>query len=214
MATKLGLFNAALIEAGHRRLVDTGEPVEAGRVLNEIYPDVVKMCLERGFWNFAMETVKLTADTGIEPAFGFTEVFAKPSDWVRTAALSADERFTVPLTRAVDDASFLSADVSPVYMRYISNDTGLGFELSRWPSSFARYVALELAYRICPTVAASESMKERIGKDRKDAEKFSLNTDAMNEPQPQFQPPGNWVNSRSNANAFKDRGFRNRLTGG
>ena len=30
MATKAGLFNGALIELGHRVLVDTGENVEAG----------------------------------------------------------------------------------------------------------------------------------------------------------------------------------------
>ena len=90
MATKAGVFNSALLELGHRALVDTGEPVEAGRDLNRHYSRVVNDCLAVGSWNFAMETIKAVADTGVTPNFGFTEVFAKPSDCVRTFGVSQD----------------------------------------------------------------------------------------------------------------------------
>ena len=89
MATKGGIFTAALTELGHRKLSsDTGENVEAGRVLNAHYDRVVRDCLAEASWNFAMESIKAVADTGVEPEFGLKEVFAKPSDWVRTFALS------------------------------------------------------------------------------------------------------------------------------
>ena len=48
MATKLGLFNGALVALGHRRLSDTGEVVQSGRELVAVYDQVVGECLSVG----------------------------------------------------------------------------------------------------------------------------------------------------------------------
>src|SRR3990167_2816279 len=208
MATKLQLMNSALLETGNTTLTDTGEATEAGRVLNEIYTRVVDECLAVGSWNFAMETIKATADTGVTPNFGFTEVFAKPADWVRTIGISSDEYFSFPLLHYFDDANFWSADSSPIYVRYVSDDTGLGYELNRWPHGFLRYVQLELAARVCPRLTESESKLERIKTDRDMARKRALNHDAMNEPQPKFPPMGSWNSSRGGRTGRGDRGSR------
>lgn len=201
-----------MVALGHRRFSDTGEPVEAARELTAVHDQVVAECLSAGSWNFAMETIKADADTGVTPGFGFTEVFAKPSDWVRTIGLSEDERFERPLLHYVDDANFWSADVSPIYVRYVSDDTGLGLELTRWPAKFTRFVELELAERICLKVTQSNSLKDDIGKDRDKARRAALNQDAMNEPNPKFPPPSGWTMSRGGINRG-DRGSRGRLTG-
>lgn len=214
MATKLGLFNGALTEIGHVNLADTGEAVEAGRVLNELYTRVVDECLAAGSWNFATETIKADADTGVTPNFGFTEVFAKPSDWVKTVGVSGDEYFAYPLVHYYDDIGFWSADVTPIYIRYISDDTGMGYELTRWPAQFTRYVELELAARACVRLTESEQKLERIEVLRDRARIRALNTDAMNEPQPKFPPAGSWTRSRwGNSGGSNDRGNRGSLTG-
>ena len=213
MATKLGLYNQALGELGHRRVADTGEPVESARELTAVYSDVIQECLSRGSWNFAMETIKVAADTGVTPEFGFTEVFAKPSDWVRTIGVSLDERFSEPLIYYYDDANFWSADSTPIYVRYVSNDTGLGLELTRWPAAFTRFVALELAHRSSYRLTQNSSLKEDIGKRRDMARRVALNQDSMNEPQPKFPPPGSWTQARGGRSAWGDRGSRNSLTG-
>ena len=213
MATKLGLFDGALTELGHRNLVDTGEPVEAGRLLNNVYSKVVAECLAAGSWNFAMETIKADSDTGVTPGFGYPEVFAKPSDWVRTFAVSADEYFAYPLLQYYDDVGFWSADLTPIYIRYVSNDTGLGLELTRWPTAFSRYVELELASRICMKVTASETMNEKVDKKRDKARRTALNHDAMNEANPKFPPPSSWTRARSGPSSGNDRGNRNSFTG-
>lgn len=211
MATKAALFNGALAELGHRKLADTGEAVEAGRLLNDIYTRVVDDCLSVGSWNFAMETIKADADTGVVPAFGYTEVFAKPADWVRTYAISENEDFTAPLLQYYDDANFWSAPSTPIYVRYVSDDTGLGYELTRWPAAFTRYVEMELASRICFKLTQSESLKQRVDKDRDKARRAALNQDAMNEPQPKFPPLGRWTTARGGGGG--DRGSRGSLTG-
>jgi hypothetical protein len=212
MTTKVGLMNGALLELGHRALSDTGEAVEAGRELNRVYDQVVEECLAAGSWNFAMETIQADADTGVTPAFGYSEVFAKPADWVRTIGISEDEYFTFPLLHYYDDASIWSADLTPVYVRYVSNDTGLGFDLAKWPATFTRFVELELAARVCYKITQSDSVLERVEAKRDKARKRALNADALNEPNPKFTPPGTWTMSRGGISRG-DRGSRGRLTG-
>lgn len=213
MATKAAVFNAALIELGHRTLSDTGEAVEAGRLLNMVWSRVVNDCIAVGSWNFAMETIEAAADTGVTPEFGYTEVFAKPSDWVRTIGVSLDENFAYPLMQYYDDSTFWSADTTPLYVRYVSNDTGLGFDLARWPAAFTRFVELELAARVCAKLTQSETLRERIDKERDKARRAALNQDAMNEAQPKFAPSGGWTMSRNGRSSRGDRGNRGSFTG-
>ena len=213
MTTRLKLFNGALGEIGHRRLADTGEGVEAGRELVAAYDDVVAECLDAGFWNFAMETIKVDADTGVTPEFGFPKVFAKPTDWVNTAGVSMDENFVAPLTQYYDDDNYWSADSTPIYIRYVSNDTGLGMDLQRWPARFTRFVTLSLADRVCLRINNNQSLKDRISKDAKEARKAALNRDAMNDAQPKFAPASSWTLARSGGWGSRDRGSRGSLIG-
>jgi hypothetical protein len=213
VSTKLRVINGALTELGHRRVADTGEGVEAARECNAVYDQVVLECLSAGSWNFAMETIKAAADTGVTPEFGFAEVFAKPSDWLRTIGVSQDEYFSRPLLDYYDDANFWSADSTPIYIRYVSNDTGLGLEMTRWPPSFTRYVELELAARVAYRLTQNSSLHERMILMRDKARRTSLNHDAMNEAQPKFMPPGQWTLSRGGRLGRSDRGSRSNLTG-
>jgi hypothetical protein len=205
-ASKLQIWNNALYAMGHERLSDTGDPVEAGRVLTRSWDHVVADCLSEASWNFAMETIKAEADTGVTPTFGYTEVFAKPSDWVRTHGVSQDERFAHPLADYYDDQTFWSADVTPIYIRYVSNDTGMGLDLNRWPSAFRRYVELELADRTVLRLNNNQELRERIDKRRDDARKRAKNQDAMNESAVKFLPAGSWTRARSGGGSRNDRG--------
>lgn len=214
MVSKLNHWNAALLEIGQERLSDTGDPVVAARELTFVWSQVVAECLAAGSWNFATETIKAEADTGVTPEFGFTEVFAKPSDWVRTVGVSGDEFFSFPLLDYYDDVNFWSSNYSPIYVRYVSNDTGMGLEMSRWTANFDRFVDLELAERVCMKLTQSASMKEDIGKRRDKARKRALNFDAMQEQQPKFAPPSGWTTARWGRNGSgRDRGSRGNLTG-
>ncbi len=213
MATKLGLFNASLIEFGDRKLSDTGDTVEAARVLVQVYDNVVQECLEAASWNFAMEDVEITGDTGLITArVGYRFGFTKPSDWLSTVAVSLDEFFTFPLIHYYDDDEKFKADSTPLFLRYVSNDTGKGLDLSCWPQRFTRYVELELAHRVVKRLGGSKEDKIMIDKDRDTARKSAKNQDAMNEAQPKFAPHGSWTLSRG-GRVGRDRGSRSNLTG-
>jgi hypothetical protein len=211
--TKLRIFNGALVECGNRRLSDTGDEIESARELVAVYDQVVEECLSAGSWNFAMETIKADADTGVTPEFGYAKVFAKPSDWLRTVGVSEDEYFSYPLLYYYDDSTYWSADNTPIYARYVSNDTGLGLDLTRWPAPFCRYVELEHAARVVFKLTQNASLRDEIEKRRDKARKFALNRDAMDESQPKFPPPGSWTQARSGRIGRGDRGSRSGLTG-
>ena len=213
MVTKLDIWNASLDELGHEVIRDTGEGNNAGQALARNYDRVVADCLAEASWNFAMETIKAESDTGVTPTFGFKEVFAKPSDWVRTIAVSEDEYFTYPLLQYYDDQNFWSADNSPIYVRYVSNDTGLGLEMSRWPAAFRRFVELELAARSCMRITQNGSLREAIEDRRDKARKLAKNIDAMDQAQPVFPPPSPWTQARWGRQGRGDRGRRGSLIG-
>jgi hypothetical protein len=213
MVNKLEIFNAALDELGETAVGDTGEEIESARVLVRRYDRVVADCLAANSWNFAMETVQVDADTGVTPSFGYAKVFAKPTDWVNTAAISGDPYFNFPLTSYYDDANFWSADYSPIYVRYVSNDTGLGLALDRWTPAFTRYVELALAERCCMKITGDKSLRGDLVKLTHQAKREAEAQDGLNEPQPKFPPPGSWTMARAGRLGLRERGNRNSLIG-
>lgn len=211
MATKLSLYNAALREIGDAKLSSVTEAVEARYVLDDVYEDVVKDCIESGLWNFATRSVKLDADTGIEPGFGPSEVFAKPSDFVRVVAISPNGDFLSTVSDYIIENEYLVAHQTPIYVRYISDGDDYGFDLTNWPRSFTRYVELSLALRVCERLTQSAGKAEQLRLDVKAARMYAKSRDAMDEAQPRYTPMGSWNAARTGRSG--DRGSRDRLTG-
>lgn len=165
------------------------------RALDEVYDDVLVYCLEAGQWNHAIRTIEIYADTDVEPAFGYQYAFSKPDDWVRTVALSADETFSDPLLRYTDETDFWHADVEPLYIRFVSKDTELGLDLSRWPRTYASAVEARLALEIAPRLVTSDSTYAMVDKIWKQRIVDARSKDALNEAAV-FPPVGTWVRSR------------------
>ena len=215
------LYQQVLTELGDDSLL-TERSGEARRAIDDVYDEAVNECLEAGSWNFAMETIKATADTGITPSFGYSKVFAKPSDFLRTQSISEDEHLSTPLLDYYDDINFWSAEYNPIYVRYVSNDTGMGLEKTRWTANFKRYVELELACRVCMrlladgelTVNSRSAILGTLELKRDKARRRALNLDALNEVNPKFPPEGSWGQSRGGRyGGRRDRGSRSNLTG-
>lgn len=214
MATKLGLFNAALTEIGEERLSALTDPKEARYVLDAVYDNVLADCLEGADWNHSIRELQLDADTGVTPNFGFSEVFDKPSDWVRTVGLSSNEDYNPPLAdhEYEDSVGYWSSSVTPIYVKYVSNGASYGLNLDIWPRSFTRYVELALADRIVLRITQNASDKERLMRDMKRAKLDAMSKDAMNEGQ-KFYRVSTWNNARSGGYSSRERGNRNSLTG-
>lgn len=202
MTDRLSLYNGALVEhLGERRLADLSENREPRRVLDDIWDGgAVRYCLEQGYWNFAMRTVRIDYDPSIEPQFGHRRAFDRPDDFVRLAAISADEYFDAPLTAYRDEAGRWFADLDILYVRYVSDDPEYGMDLARWPQTFAQWVQAYLALKACARLTGSKVDKESLKKDARRLLVDARSKDAMNEGA-RFLPPGGWTLARTAGSA-------------
>lgn len=195
MTSKLELYNDALLHLGEKKLTSLATDTTARRALDDAYDVTLKYCLEQGFWNFAHRVVQIDSSASVTPTFGYSFAFVKPSDWIRTYTFSSSENFNPPLFDVVDEAGYWYTDCDPLYVKYISNASAYGGDLSAWPQTFANYVATRLALRTCKRITgSSEGVKDLVVLEKR-AKADAGSKDAMNEP-PKMPPTGTWVRSR------------------
>lgn len=205
MTSRLQLYNKALTAIGSRNIASLTENRESRRVLDSIWDaGAVENCLEQGYWNFAMRTVRIDSTSEIEPDFGYAKAFQKPDDWVRTYAFCSDEYYNHPITQYADEVGYWWCDTDPIYVQYVSNDKSYGLSYGDWPESFTRYVELYLASEACLRLTGNQGLNEKIEQKMKLALREARTQDATNEPT-KFQPLGSWVGARFGRNGGRGR---------
>lgn len=193
MATKLGLYNAALRHLGETPLASVTESRPSRRALDAAYADgFIDAVLEAGQWNFASRASELTYEPSITPGFGYSRAFTQPDDFIRLLAISADEFFNVPLLEYSEEAEHWFCEHDTLYVKYISNDASYGGNLGAWPETFTVYAGYVLAERIAASVNASKL--EDVVKLCRRAKTDALSKDAMADPT-KFLPMGTWAAS-------------------
>lgn len=196
MTTRLQIYNNSLLVLGERKLASLTENRENRRILDQIWDDgFVDNVLEEGQWNFAMRTIQLDYTPSVEPDFGFSRAFEKPSDFVRISAICSDEFFNDPLIAFSDEMGYWFADIDTIYVKYISNDASYGGDLSQWPETFSQYAQGYMASLINMRITQSESKQEKLDKDLKKLLINARSKDALKEG-PSFMPAGTWSRSR------------------
>lgn len=206
---KLAIYNGALRRLGARELAALTENREPRRVLDSIWgagDQIVRLALERGEWNFAIRSVQGQFSESVDPTFGFAYAYDKPDDMRRLASLSADERFKMPLDSGAytDEAGYWFTDHSPIFIRYVSDDTDYGLNSGAWTETFRDYLECDLAWGACERLTNSGTKRDRLERDRAAALKSAKSNDAMNEGV-KFFPQGSWSRSRG---ASGPRGLR------
>lgn len=213
MTDRLSLYNDALLLCGERPLASLTEDREPRRILDQVWAsDGVSKCLEMGQWKFAMRTVQIDPDPSVDTQFGYRNAFQKPSDWVITSALCSDEYFNAPLTQYSDEAGYWYADLELIYVKYVSSDSNYGGDLSRWPGTFAEFVASHFASRVVLKLSADNARTDAILKLRKRLLTEAKNKDAMAGPS-SFPAQGSWSMARAQGSGRRDRGNRGSLIG-
>lgn len=194
MTSKLALYNMALRHLGETRLSSLSEAREPRLILDDFYDHCTGYCLGRASWNFAMRAVSMTASATITPEFGYTYAFEKPSDWVKTYQVSSEPTFKWPLQEYNDEAAVLYANATPLYFKYVSNDTSYGMNLSNWPENFTYFVSQHLA-ALSWAISKDKDLRDALKKEAKRSCAVAASSDATDEP-PQSPPPGSWATSR------------------
>jgi len=192
----LSIYNGTLAILKHRPLSTSTDDVEARHLLDNEYAKVKAWALESGLWNFALRSSVLDPDTGNTPQFGHSHAFEQPTDYVRLNAISADPMFYQTLEDYIDEAGYWIANVSVLYVSYVSDDASYGGDLSKWTTLFERAVEYELAFRLAPHLTAMGADQfQELERRRDKALRDARSKDALN--QPAKRPPsGRLVQSR------------------
>lgn len=198
MATsRLALYNIALAKVGERSVASTDEGREPTRLLNEIWDrgqGAQVYWLEQGLWNWAViETSSTASSTG---NFNFQWIHDRPTDYVRLAAISADQTFYNPLTRYEMQSTNIMTDISPVYLRYVSKSTTAGLDMEKWPETFTLWAGYWLALQIAPRIPnMSENDKELLRDEVRNLLYDARSKDAQDEPT-RWPPLSSWAQAR------------------
>jgi hypothetical protein len=203
--TKLSLYNGALRILGQSRLSALTETGEARRLLDDAWADdVVRDCLAAGQWTFACRTVMLDPSPSESTEFGFTNVYTKPDDWVRTVALCSDEFLQNQIGAIhIDGANWYTED-NPVYLRYVSDGDTYGRDYSLWTGGFTRFVQASLAEEIAMALTHDDKLLAVAQKAAKEAKLVAENEDAMNQPTRRISA-GVWANARRSSGWTRER---------
>lgn len=208
MTDQLGLYNLACQLIGTRKLASLTDNVEVRYVLDDIWAGGIRdFCLENGLWNHAIRTVSLTYSPSVTSSFGYRYAFDKPTDLVRIAGIWQDEYMTMPLLSYQDDIAYWWCDLQTIYTRYVSNDITAGYDLSKWPQSFIRYVGHEMAVLALPRVKDSTAETDWLKKQLKNVRLEARSKDAQKE-SPSFLPETSWNLSRRANNVTRRPPYR------
>lgn len=195
--SQLALYNGALLLLASRKLATLTDNVDTRFKLDDAWAagDIRNRWLQSGFWKFALRSVKLDSNPAIVPAFGYRYAFNLPDDFVKTASFCSDENFNCPITRYAEENGVWTSDIDPVYVRYVSNDSSFGLDMSKWTEYFTQWCKADLALEIAPSVTTSETVIARVEKKWKTRLIDAQSKDALEGPT-QFMPNGSWVRSR------------------
>jgi hypothetical protein len=189
VATQLTVFNDALLILGQAPL-DNAAPSpsnERSRVLNANWQGTVEYCLEQAAWDFAEERGALSRLTDA-PAFGYRYYYALPDDCLRVTFVSESGMEEDNLLRYKVEKGRIATDAEAVYAKWVSS-TAIDAP-GRWSSTFARFVATELAVRTAPKLNASALVFAT--KEREKVKPEAEGVDSAQNP-PQFRKAGSWA---------------------
>lgn len=195
-ASQLGIFNDALGHIGERKLANVNERREPARYLLDEWTNAVDVCLSKAFWNWSLRMVQLSAETTITPLFGYIFAFQKPSDWERTFIISDNDIFEPPLKIYHDENNYWYANITPLYVRYVSNDPNRGPNMALWTPGFVEFIGAYLAWKIAPRITQAVNKADAMDKIQKSLFRSAAARDAMDLP-PGRPPIGTWVASRA-----------------
>lgn len=215
MATnQLALYKIACRALGERSVASLSESTEIRRLLDEVWDSgdgATRFFLEQGLWNHAMRAVSIDASSSVTPAFGLTNAFDIPSDFVRLSSISASEYFSEPLLDYREDTNYWYSNSDPIYVEYVSDDTSYGGDLSRWPETFVLWAGYWLATQVAPALKNDMDMQVLERRERQ-LLKDARSKDAQKDPT-RFIPIQSWNRARFGRGQGRERGSRRQLIG-
>jgi len=183
MVDKLSIFNGALVYLGEREIASLTEDRAPVRHLENVWKQkFIDNVLSEGQWVFATRSLRLEADSGIVPAYGYEYAFGLPDDFLNFCSVCSDENGHNPVLRYVIENNHVFTDYDTIYISYISNGTGYGGDFDKWSPQFLDYVICKLAYKACMVISQSNTDRNFMRQESERLRKIALNQDARLKP--------------------------------
>ncbi len=171
---RLNIYNQALQLVGQPRLSSLGDVMPIRFALDDAWDNTVSDALSRGFWEFAIKSADLTADTTLASHEGYSNAFARPADWLQTVRLavgnvSSDDVASAPEFTAIEANGRFYSNSDTIALEYISDAYIEPDTIEDWTPLFRSYVASLIAMEISPLAqvdAAGVEALEAMGQRR------------------------------------------------
>lgn len=150
MASKTHIANLALDIIGEAPITSLTDDAKGARVMNLLFDTCRDAVLRMHPWNFASKRAVL-AEKAQTPAFGFSRVFALPSDFLRLRRLN-DGREPYEL-----EADGLLTNASPAHLKYTAQIA----DTARYDPLFVQVLAAYLASKGALSITNSQSIEAR-----------------------------------------------------
>jgi hypothetical protein len=193
MASQVQICNLALTKLGSERILSLSDNNKQARTLSAIYDELRDDELRRHLWNFAMTRTSLPADAAT-PAWGFDFQYSLPAACLRL--VQVNDLF-LPLGRSdysdilgvpfqLEGRKILTDLSAPLKIRYLQRITDTNLH----DPSFNNVLATRLAMEACEDITQSNTKKESLRGDYRDAIAAARSADALeNPPQPIAEDP-------------------------
>ena len=204
MATKIGLYNAALSRLGPVRLTSLVENRPERVAFDQHYDEVLQEMLEQGLWFFALRTQEWTPDIDAVDSINGQYVYNIPADYVRLRKISPDQAQTYEDLSYKREGEVILSDYSTLFVTFVSNDASYGANLGLYPQLYANAFADCLALRANLPITKDRGTTADL--ERKFARSLSQarRVDAVDE-RIKTKQPGTWTQSRRQSNRGQRR---------
>jgi len=192
--TKIEICNMALALCGTRRITAMDNPSREARACNDNYDICRRAILRRHRWNFATKRVILSTVSATVPAFGYTNAFNLPDDFIRVHTVYTGELVIDTADYRIEQGLVLS-DKDELWLKYVYDIE----DTTQFDPLFDRYLAATLAETVSPQLNASESNLQMIQRQMKDAGHEAKFVDGVEDPSEDLDVDV-WLQARSSVN--------------
>ena len=188
MASETLIANRAMDKLGASRITSLSEDSHEGRACSGVFEILRDAELRSHPWSFATKRAQLAADS-VKPSFGKANYFTLPSDFLKL--IESDVNLNSE-DRIIEGRKIATDESGPLNIRYTARITDVGLMDPLFVEMLACMIALEL----CETLTQSNSKKESIREDYKNAMIKAKKANAFERP-PMQPPEDEWLTIRN-----------------
>lgn len=191
LINKINVINLALVYLGVNTIADINENNPQAQSMKAVYDIELYSLLREAHWNFALRR-KILNKVNETTDYGYTNVFALPSDYVRTVAVYLLGDLTTPLKQYKVIGNRIHSNQDKLYMEYVYffDDT------TKFDVSFIKALAYSLATSVSHSLTTMSNEKVALLEDkRKDALAYAITVNSQDNSiiHPQ---QGSWLEGR------------------